>query len=254
VAESFQQFLAGEAALVTGASRGIGRAIAVRLAELGADVALAQRGEAAATVAEIEALGRRGLAVRADLGDAGAAEQAVEQAAAALGRLDVCVCNAGMIQRRPALEVALEDFRRVLDVNLTGAFAVSRAAARCFLAQGSAGRIVHLGSQLSFFGGVNVAAYAASKGAIAQLAKSQANEWAPLGIRVNAVAPGWIETEMTDELRADEPRYAEIVGRIPAGRWGTAAEIAEAVAFLVSPAAAYVGGIVLPVDGGYLAR
>jgi 2-deoxy-D-gluconate 3-dehydrogenase len=253
VAETYAPFLAGQAAIVTGASRGIGRAVAVALARLGADVGLLQRGEAVEARAAVEALGRRAVVVRVDLGDADGAEAAVDRAAGELGRLDVCVANHGVIHREPALEVSLEDFRRVIDVNLTGSFAVTRAAARRFAAQGE-GRIVHLGSQLSFFGGVNVAAYAASKGAIAQLAKSQANEWASLGIRVNAIAPGWIETEMTQEIREAPARHAEITARIPLGRWGSEEEVAAAVAFLVSPAASYLHGVVLPVDGGYLAR
>lgn len=252
--ETFLPFLAGETALVTGASRGIGRATAERLAALGADVALLQRGEAAATVAAIERLGRRAVVVRADLGDAEAAEAAVTEAAARLGRLDVCVANAGTILRGPALDVTLEEFRRVVDVNLVGAFAVSRAAARTMAAGGDGGRIVHVASLLSFQGGVRVASYSASKGGVAQLAKSQANEWAPLGIRVNAVAPGFTETELTEALRADERRFAEITGRIPAGRWGRDAEVADAIVFLVSPAARYVHGAVLTVDGGYLGR
>jgi 2-deoxy-D-gluconate 3-dehydrogenase len=251
--ESYQPFLTGEAAIVTGASRGIGRAVALTLAGLGADVGLIQRSDAAGTRDAVEALGRRAAVVQADLGDAGAAEAAVDRAAEALGRLHVCVANHGVIHREPALQVSLEDFRRVIDVNLVGAFAVSRAAARRFAAAGG-GRIVHLASQLSFFGGVNVTAYAASKGAIAQLAKSQANEWAPLGIRVNAVAPGWIETEMTEEIRESAARLAEITTRIPLGRWGREEEVAAAVAFLVSPAASYLHGAVLPVDGGYLGR
>jgi 2-deoxy-D-gluconate 3-dehydrogenase len=253
MAETYVSFLAGQAAIVTGASRGIGQAIAVTLARLGADVGLLQRGDAADTRDTVEALGRRAVVVRIDLGDVEAADDAVDRVADELGRLDVCVANHGVIHRQPALEVSLEDFRRVIDVNVTGAFAVTRAAARHFAASGE-GRIVHVGSQLSFFGGVNVAAYAASKGAIVQLAKSQANEWASLGIRVNAVAPGWIETEMTEPIRESSGRMAEITGRIPLGRWGREEEVATAVAFLVSPAASYLHGAVLPVDGGYLSR
>lgn len=251
---------AGEVAVVTGASRGIGRAIALELARLGADVGLIQRGEGAETVAAIRGLGRRAHVVQVDLADAEAAEAAVADVAAALGRLDMLVANAAEIQRRPALDVALAEFERTIAVNVTGVFAVSRAAARWFLAQagehrqGTIGRIVHLASVLSFQGGLNVCGYAASKGAVAQLTKSLANEWAALGIRVNAVAPGYVANEQTAPLRADAGRYASITGRIPLGRWAENEEIARAVAFLLSPAAEYVHGVVLPVDGGWLGR
>jgi 2-dehydro-3-deoxy-D-gluconate 5-dehydrogenase len=246
--------LAGKVALVTGASRGIGRAIAERLAALGADIGLVQRSDAAETAKEVERSGRRAFVSQADLGDARACEDAVAAVVDALGRLDVAVCNAGAMVRAPALELAVDDWRRVLDVNLTGAFVVSRAAARQFVAQGGDGRIVHIASMMSFHAGINTAAYAASKGGIAQLMKAEANEWAPLGIRVNAVAPGWVETELTAPLREDERRFAEISGRIPVGRWATADDIAGAVAFLSLPESEYVNGIVLPVDGGWLAR
>lgn len=246
--------LAGEVALVTGASRGIGQAVALELARLGADLGLVQRGDAAETVAGVEALGSRAHVVRTDLGDAEAAGRAVDEVADALGRLDVLVANAGTIHREPALDVSLADFRRIVDVNLVGAFAASRAAARRFVAQGGGGRIVFVASVLSFQGGVNVCSYAASKGGIAQLTKALANEWAPLGIRVNAIAPGYVANEQTAPLRADEKRYAEISARIPAGRWATGEDVAGVVAFLVSPAAAYVHGHVLAADGGWLAR
>jgi 2-deoxy-D-gluconate 3-dehydrogenase len=246
--------LAGTAAIVTGASAGIGRASALLLARLGADLGLVQRRQGADIASEIALLGRRCEVERADVGDGEAAAAAVDALASRLGRLDGLVANAGTIVRKPALETTLAEFRRVVDVNLTGAFAVAQAAARHMLARQTGGSIVLLASQLSFFGGVRVAAYSASKGGVAQLAKSLSNEWAPLGIRVNAVAPGWVETDMTDALRADPTRYPEISSRIPQGRWGRPEEIAEAIAWLVSPASGYVTGAVVPVDGGYLAR
>jgi 2-deoxy-D-gluconate 3-dehydrogenase len=233
--------LEGKGAVVTGASRGIGLAIARKLEELGASVATIQRGEGP------------GLSIAADLGDAEAAERAVEEAADRLGGVDICVCNHGTTHRVPALELPVEALRRVLEVNLVGAFVVSRAAARRFIAQGTGGRIVHIASLMSFHAGINTLAYAASKGGLAQLMKAEANEWAPLGIRVNAVAPGWVETELTQPLRDDPVRFAEISARIPVGRWARAEEIAGAVAFLCVDSD-YVNGVVLPVDGGWLAR
>lgn len=234
--------LAGRAAVVTGASRGIGRAAAERLLELGAEVATIQRSEGP------------GLFVQADLGDALDAERAVEEAAERLGRVDIVVCSAGTIVRAPALELSVEDLRHVLEVNLVSAFVASRTAARRMVAQGSGGRVVHIASLMSFHAGLNTAAYAASKGALAQLTKAQANEWAPLGIRVNAVAPGWVETELTTALREDRTRFAEISARIPVGRWAAPEDVAGAIAFLCLPESEYVNGVVLPVDGGWLAR
>jgi 2-dehydro-3-deoxy-D-gluconate 5-dehydrogenase len=249
-----RQPLEGRRAVVTGASQGIGRAIALRLARLGADVGLVQRGEAAGTGEAIAALGRRAEVVRADLSRAERGEEAVAAVAERLGGLDIAVCNAATTHRQPALEVPLDAWRRVIEVNLTSVFAVARAAARIFLARGGGGSIVTVASVLSFQGGINVVPYAASKGGVAQLTKALANEWAPLGIRVNAVCPGYVANRHTQPLRDDPERYAEISARIPAGRWASDDDIAGAVAFLVSPDAAYVHGSVLTVDGGWLAR
>jgi len=247
--------LAGQVALVTGASRGIGRAIALELARQGADIGLLQRGDAADVVDAIRALGRRAAIAQVDLADPTAAEQAVEHLADDLGRLDVAVCNAGMVQRQAALEVSLADWQRVVDVNLVSSFAVARTVARRFVAQGQGGGcIVFTASVLAFQGGWTVSSYAASKAGVANLARALANEWAPLGIRVNAVAPGYVENEQTAPLRANAERFAAISSRIPAGRWGTDADVAATVAFLVSPAAAYIHGSVLTVDGGWLGR
>ena len=212
---------------MTGASRGIGAAVAARLRADGFEVVTAER------------------ATGFDLGDPAQAARAVEQ----VERLDALVANHGTIARGPAEELALEEWRRVLEVNLTSVFALCQAAAR---RMPDGGAIVLLASQFSFFGGINAAAYATSKGGVAQLAKSLSNEWAPRGLRVNAVAPGFIETDMTSTLAPE--RRGEIDSRIPAGRWGRPEDVADAVGWLVSPAAAYVTGIVLPVDGGYLAR
>ena len=246
--------LTGEVALVTGASRGIGRAVALELARLGADLGLVQRGDAADVVAEIQGLGRRAVVMQADLRDPEAAESAVETVVGELGHLDIAVCNAGTVHREPALEVSLDDWKRVVDLNLVSSFALARAAAKTFVDQGTGGRIVLTASVLAFEGGWTVSSYAASKAGVANLARALANEWAPLGIRVNAVAPGYVANEQTAPLRADAERFAELSSRIPAGRWATNEDIASVVAFLVSPAAGYVHGAVLPVDGGWLGR
>ena len=224
--------LAGQVALVTGASRGIGAAIALRLADLGAHVETAERGTGF------------------DLTDPAAALRAVER----LDRLDMLVCNAGLVQRKPLLDITLAHWQETLSLNLTAPFLMGQAAARLFLAQGTAGRIVHIASMRSFVAGQQVAAYAASKAGLVQLMKAQASEWAGHGIRVNAVAPGWIVTELTEAWRATPEANASILDRVPAGRWGEPAEIADAVAFLCLPESRYVNGQVLAVDGGYLTR
>jgi 2-dehydro-3-deoxy-D-gluconate 5-dehydrogenase len=246
--------IGGRVALVTGASRGVGQAIAVRLASLGADIGMVQRGEARDTVEAIGAAGRRSAVVRADLADPGAAAAAVDRVADTLGRLDICICNAGTIHRQPALDVPLETWAQVVTINLVSSFAMAQAAARLMVAQDTGGAIVFIGSVLSFQGGINVSSYAAAKAGVANLARALANEWAALGIRVNAVAPGYLDTDQTAPLRADADRKRQIDQRIPAGRWGSTDDIASAVAFLVTNDSAYVNGHTLVADGGWLGR
>jgi 2-dehydro-3-deoxy-D-gluconate 5-dehydrogenase len=247
--------LTGRTALVTGCRRGIGRAAAVALARAGADIvgvsAALDAGDEVA--AEVTALGRRFRPYRCDLGDRQAVHQLAARVSSDFPRLDILVLNAGTIERRPAVEHGDDLWDRVLEVNLTAQFVLARELGRRMVA-GGGGKIVFVASMLSFQGGVTVPSYAASKGGIAQLTKALANEWATRGVNVNAVAPGYIATDNTRALRQDDTRARQILERIPAGRWGEPEDVAGAFVFLASPASDYVHGIVLPVDGGWLAR
>jgi 2-deoxy-D-gluconate 3-dehydrogenase len=246
--------LDGQVALVTGGDKGLGRGMAVALAQAGADVAIVSRsGHGDTTLAAVAGAGRRGISLTADLGQPEAAAAVVDQAAQALGRVDILVNNAGIIRRADAAETELADFQAVLDVNLLGVWALARAAGRRMLAQGR-GKIINISSLLAFQGGIRVPAYTASKHAVAGLTKALANEWAPRGINVNAIAPGYMATDNTEALRADPSRSRQLMDRIPAGRWGTPDDLAGAVVFLSSRAGDYVHGHVLVVDGGWLAR
>ncbi|QAY64961.1 2-dehydro-3-deoxy-D-gluconate 5-dehydrogenase KduD [Xylanimonas allomyrinae] len=247
--------LDGRVALVTGTSRGLGQGIAVALAQAGADVALLDRSDASRTADLVRATGRRCLELRADLATATPADlaAAVEATSRGLGPVDILVNNAGLIRRSPAAEYAAADWAAVLRVDLDAVFHLTQAAGRHMLARGS-GSIITVASMLSFQGGVRVPAYTAAKHAVAGLTKALANEWAGRGVNVNAVAPGYLATDNTAPLRADAARSRSIAERIPAGRWGTPADLQGAVVFLASPAAAYVHGVVLPVDGGWLVR
>jgi len=246
--------LAGKAALVTGASAGLGQAIAIAFAEAGADVAGVARSDPAKTSAGVKAAGRRYHAIRADLGKKPDHADIVADTVATLGRIDILVNNAGIIRRADALEFSERDWDEVMDLNLKAAFFLSQAAARQMLAQGGGGRIINIASMLSFQGGIRIASYTASKSGIAGITRLLANEWAARGINVNAIAPGYFVTDNTAALRADKTRNAEILARIPAGRWGDPAELAGAAVFLAGPASAYVHGAIIPVDGGWLAR
>lgn len=246
--------LDGQAALVTGGDKGLGQGMAIALAQAGADVAFVSRaGHGAATLAAIEAAGRRGVSLVADLSLPDAAVVAGEQAAQALGRIDILVNNAGIIRRADAIDTELADFTAVLDLNLTGVWALSQAAGRRMLAQGR-GKIINVASLLAFQGGIRVPAYTAAKHAVVGLTKALANEWAGRGVNVNGIAPGYMATDNTRALRDDPERSRQIMERIPAGRWGVPEDLAGAVVFLASRASDYVHGHVLVVDGGWLAR
>ena len=245
--------LAGRTALVTGANTGLGQGIAIALAQAGADIVAAGRSPADDTAAQVRALGRRFLDVRADLSSTAPVRAVVDAAVALNGRLDIVVNNAGIIRRADSLDVEEADWDAVIDTNLKSVFFLSQAAAR-HMAQHGGGKIVNIASLLSFQGGIRVPAYAASKSAVAGLTRALANEWAAQGINVNAIAPGYFDTNNTAALRADPVREPAILARIPAGRWGQPGDLAGAAVFLASRASDYVHGIVLPVDGGWLAR
>jgi 2-deoxy-D-gluconate 3-dehydrogenase len=245
--------LAGRTALVTGANTGLGQGIAIALAAAGADIVTAGRSPADTTGDQVRALGRRFLDVRADLSSTAPVRDVVAAAIGLNGRLDIVVNNAGIIRRADSVDVDEADWDAVIDTNLKSVFFLSQAAARHMAAQGG-GKIVNIASLLSFQGGVRVPAYAASKSAVAGLTRALANEWAAQGINVNAIAPGYFDTNNTAALRADPVREPAILARIPAGRWGQPGDLAGAAVFLASRASDYVHGIVLPVDGGWLAR
>lgn len=245
--------LSGRKALVTGANAGIGQAIAVALAEAGADVALAGRSEPAETLAAIRRAGRKAASITADLSSIGPLQRVIDEAVAGLGGLDILVNNAGIIRRNDLADFTEEDWDAVVDTNLKSLFFLSQAAARRMAAQGS-GKIVNIASLLSFQGGIRVPSYAAAKSGVAGVTRAMANELAPSGVQVNAIAPGYIATNNTAALQADETRNRQILERIPTGRWGRPEDIAGAAVFLASPAADYVTGQVLAVDGGWLAR
>jgi 2-deoxy-D-gluconate 3-dehydrogenase len=248
--------LDGKTALVTGARRGIGKAMAVALAQAGADVvgvSATLESSGSDIEREITALGRTFRGYACDFADRAALYRLIEQLRRDVPRIDILVNNAGTILRKPAAEHPDEYWDKVIEVNLNAQFVLTREIGKDMLARRS-GKVVFVASLLSFQGGITVPGYAAAKGGIAQLTKALANEWAARGVNVNAIAPGYIETDNTSALRADAQRNRQILERIPAGRWGTPEDIAGPLVFLCSDAARYVHGTVFPVDGGWLGR
>lgn len=253
ILETFR--LDNKIALVTGASAGIGAAIAKALAQAGAAVACHGNSRPAeATVDLIKSAGGNAAAFAADLSSSEGAKDLFDQVIANFGFVDILINNAGIIIRHDAVDFPFEDWQKVIQVNLNAVFQLSQLVGRSLIERKASGKIVNIASLLSFQGGIRVPAYAASKGGVAQLTKALANEWAAKGIQVNAIAPGYIATDNTTALRNDETRNRQILERIPAGRWGDPDDIAAAAVFLASPAANYITGSVLNVDGGWLAR
>jgi 2-dehydro-3-deoxy-D-gluconate 5-dehydrogenase len=247
--------LRGKNALVTGSTRGLGAAIAVALAEAGANVAVHGRSSSGKdTCSSVSQRGQKTFFIAGDIADASFCSTLVEKTVAQFGTLDILINNAGTIRRAPAAAYSLEDWDHLIAANLSSVFRLSQLAGRHMLESSAGGKIVNIASLLSFQGGILVPAYAAAKGGVAQLTKAFANEWARHGINVNAIAPGYMETDNTEALRKDPQRSQQILERIPAGRWGTPQDVAGAAVFLSSPAANYIHGHVLAVDGGWLAR
>jgi len=247
--------LDGKVALVTGPGRGLGQAMALGLAEAGADIAGLYRSTFEETQAQVEALGRRFLPIQCDLGEASVdhLNAVVDHVVRDMGHLDILVNNAGIIRRAPAIEFSEQDWDDVIQVNLKAAFFLAQAAAKAMEQQGG-GKIINVASMLSFFGGILVPAYTAAKSGLAGITRALANEWASRNINVNAIAPGYMATDNTAPLQANPQRNAAILARIPAGRWGAPADLKGIAVYLASAASDYMHGAIVPVDGGWLAR
>ncbi len=246
--------LTGKVAIVTGSSTGLGAGMALGLAEAGADIVGVYNRDAPENAGQIEALGRRFVGVQADLSTTAPLAKIVAQAVEALGRVDILVNNAGIIRRNKALDFSEEDWDDVMNVNLKSLFFLSQAAARQFVKQESGGKIINIASMLSFQGGILVPSYTASKSGVMGLTRLLACEWAPHGINVNAIAPGYMATRNTRPIQDDPVRNTQILARIPAGRWGTPEDLQGTVVFLASAASDYMQGYTIAVDGGWLAR
>ena len=253
ILEAFR--LDGKVAMVTGASRGLGQGMALGLAEAGADIVALSTNEAnlSATAESVRKLGRKVVTATCDMANPAHIKSAIAKTVAEFGAIDILVNNAGTIRRAPAAEYSDEDWQVVIETNLNGVFRLCRDVGK-IMVERQQGKIINVASLLSFSGGITVPAYAASKGAVAQLTKALANEWAGRGVNVNAIAPGYMKTDNTAVLQQDPVRSRQILERIPAGRWGEPEDIAGAGVFLASSASDYVHGHVLVVDGGWMGR
>jgi len=252
ILDNFQ--LTGQVAIVTGCNTGLGQGMALALAQAGADIVGINVSAPDETREQVEATGRRFTDLRADLADTASIPGLIDQAKARHGRVDILVNNAGIIRREDAIKFSEKDWDDVIDLNLKTVFFFSQAVARHYSAQGGGGKIINVASMLSFQGGVRVPSYTASKSAVVGITRAMANEWASHRINVNAIAPGYMATNNTAALRADESRNVSILERIPAGRWGVPDDLAGPVVFLASRASDYVNGYTVAVDGGWLAR
>jgi 2-dehydro-3-deoxy-D-gluconate 5-dehydrogenase len=246
--------LAGKVALVTGANTGLGQGIAMALAEAGADIVAVGRSNAAQTEDLVRSAGRNFFSIAANLEQSRDAGAIVARALDLVGHIDILINNAGIIRRNDALTFTEEEWDSALNVNLKTPFFLAQACAQAMVRHSRPGKIINIASMLSFQGGIRTASYTASKSGLAGLTRLLANEWAQQRINVNAIAPGYFETNNTTALRADESRNRDILARIPAGRWGRPSDLAGAAIFLASDASDYVHGTILPVDGGWLAR
>lgn len=246
--------LSGKVALITGCDTGLGQGMALGLAEAGCDIVSVSRKAPQETADKVQALGRRFVALRADLSEQRGIDGIISEAVAAMGRIDILVNNAGTIRREDALSFSEKDWDDVINLNLKSVFFLSQAVAKQFIHQGQGGKIINIASMLSFQGGIRVPSYTASKSGVLGITRLLANEWAQYGINVNAIAPGYMATNNTQQLRDDPERSQEILNRIPAGRWGTPEDLQGPAVFLASSASDYINGYTIAVDGGWLAR
>lgn len=246
--------LNGKVAIVTGTSRGLGKAMAIALAKAGANIVGVGVSDMSETKEEIQKIGRQFLEIKADLTNTKSVDKIVSETVKKFGGIDILVNNSGTIRREDAINYKEKDWDDILNLNLKTLFFLSQKVAKQFMKQETGGKIINIASMLSFQGGIRVPAYTASKSGVMGLTKALANEWAKYNINVNAIAPGYMATDNTKQIREDEKRSQEILDRIPAGRWGTPEDLAGTVVFLASKASDYVNGHTLAVDGGWLAR